>query len=78
MTLGIRPGALRLAADGMPARVYLVEHLGDSTIVNFQIDDLLLRMRSDRRPALSEGETVRLAFDPADAHLFDSGTGLRL
>ena len=78
VTLGIRPGALRLAADGMPARVYLVEHLGDSTIVNFQIDDLLLRMRSDKRPALSEGETVRLAFDPADAHLFDSETGLRL
>jgi ABC-type sugar transport system ATPase subunit len=78
VTLGIRPGALRLAADGMPARVYLVEHLGDSTIVNFQIDDLLLRMRSDKRPALREGDTVRLAFDPADAHLFDSGTGLRL
>jgi ABC-type sugar transport system ATPase subunit len=76
--LGVRPGALRLGSEGMPARVYLIEHLGDSTIVNFQIDDLLMKMRSDKRPALREGEEVRLTFDAADAHLFDAESGLRL
>jgi hypothetical protein len=50
--LGVRPGALRLPAEGMAARGYLVEYLGDSTIVNFQIGDLILRMRTDRSPDL--------------------------
>ena len=37
-----------------------------------------MKMRSDKRPALREGEEVRLTFDAADAHVFDAETGLRL
>jgi multiple sugar transport system ATP-binding protein len=76
--LGVRPGALRLGAEGVPARVYLVEHLGDSTIVNLHVDDVLVKLRTDRPPPLSEGQEVRLSFDPADAHLFDEATGRRI
>jgi ABC-type sugar transport system ATPase subunit len=76
--LGVRPGALRLGAEGVPARVYLVEHLGDSTIVNLQVEDVLVKLRTDRPPPLSEGQGVRLSFDPADAHLFDEATGRRI
>ena len=78
VTLGVRPGALRLGAQGVPARVYLVEHLGDSTVVNLQVEDVLVRLRTDRPPQLAEGQVVRLSFDAADAHLFDETTGRRL
>jgi ABC-type sugar transport system ATPase subunit len=76
--LGVRPGALRLSAEGIPARVYLVEHLGDSTLINFQIGDQIVKMRTDQRPGLREGESVHLSFAPEDAHLFAPETGLRL
>jgi multiple sugar transport system ATP-binding protein len=76
--LGIRPGALRFGAEGVPARVYLVEHLGDSTIVNLLVGDVLVKLRTDRPPRLSEGENVRLTFAPEDIHLFDEASGLRL
>jgi multiple sugar transport system ATP-binding protein len=75
---GVRPGALRLGAQGLRARVYLVEHLGDSTIVNLLIDDILVKVRTDKPPTLAEGESVGLAFDAADIHLFDEATGMRL
>jgi multiple sugar transport system ATP-binding protein len=78
VTLGVRPGALRLGAQGVPARVYLVEHLGDSTIVNLHVEDVLVKLRMDRPPQLAEGQDVRLSFDVADAHLFDETTGRRL
>ena len=76
--LGVRPGALRFGSEGLPARVYLVEHLGDSTIVNLQVEDVLVKLRTDKPPRLAEGESVHLSFDPEDAHLFDEKTGLRL
>jgi ABC-type sugar transport system ATPase subunit len=75
---GVRPGALRLGNQGLRARVYLVEHLGDSTIVNLQIDDILVKVRTGKPPTLAEGDSVGLAFDAADIHLFDEKTGLRL
>jgi multiple sugar transport system ATP-binding protein len=78
VVFGVRPGALRLGAQGLRARVYLVEHLGDSTIVNLQIDDILVKVRTDKPPTLAEGESIGLAFDAADIHLFDEATGMRL
>ena len=32
--LGVRPGDLRIAADGLPAHVERIEDLGDSAIVS--------------------------------------------
>jgi ABC-type sugar transport system ATPase subunit len=77
-TLGLRPAALRLGASGIPARVYLVEHLGDDRIVNLEAAGRVLKMRTDARTRVAEGEQVHVAFDPADAHLFDAATGQRI
>jgi ABC-type sugar transport system ATPase subunit len=77
-TLGLRPAALRLGASGIPARVYLVEHLGDDRIVNLEAAGRALKMRTDARTRVAEGEQVHVAFDPADAHLFDAATGQRI
>jgi ABC-type sugar transport system ATPase subunit len=39
VTVGLRPGALSFASDGIPGRVELVEDLGDSSIVNVEVGD---------------------------------------
>ena len=78
VVVGIRPGAVRLAQDGVPAHVYLVEDLGESVIVDLQVGDAIVKMRCERRPAAREGDEVRLALDPRALHLFDAADGTRL
>lgn len=78
VTLGVRPGDLRLATDGLAARVEFVEDFGDSSIVNLEIAGQRVKLRAGELPNVGEGENVRVAFDPAAAHLFDRTTGDRL
>ena len=77
VTLGLRPGAIRIAASGIPARVYLVEDLGDATIVDVHVDEKLIKMRAGQRPDVREGDEIKLAFAAEAVHLFDPASGLR-
>ena len=78
VTVGVRPGAVHFAPEsGLPARIELVEDLGDSAIVDLTTGHTPIKMRIDRRPAQREGETVQLAFEPGSVHLFDPLTGAR-
>ena len=77
VTVGVRPGALRFSDSGIPGRVYLVEDLGETTIVDVEVGDRLVKVRSEGRPLVREGDAVRLTF-PLDAiHLFDRRSGQR-
>ncbi|HEV8097444.1 MAG TPA: ABC transporter ATP-binding protein [Burkholderiales bacterium] len=76
--LGIRPGAIRLEASGIPAQVYLVEQLGENAIVDLHVGETLVRVRVDRRVRVREGDTVHLAFSTEDLHVFDAATRQRL
>jgi ABC-type sugar transport system ATPase subunit len=78
VTLGIRPADWRIASEGIPARVEFVEDFGDSSIVNLELAGQRVKLRAGELPALQEGEGVKLAFNPAAAHLFDRATGQRL
>jgi ABC-type sugar transport system ATPase subunit len=78
VTLGIRPGDLRLGTTGIPARVEFVEDFGDSSIVNLEAAGQRVKLRAGELPPVREGEAVRLSFDPAAAHLFDRATGNRI
>ncbi|HZF85655.1 MAG TPA: ABC transporter ATP-binding protein [Burkholderiaceae bacterium] len=79
VVLGVRPGDLRLAADGIPARVDFVEDLGDALIVNLTIGEQRAKLKTDPNGApLAEGQAVHLAFAPEAAHLFDRASGQRL
>ncbi|MEO5701410.1 MAG: ABC transporter ATP-binding protein [Casimicrobiaceae bacterium] len=77
VTLGVRPSALRLADAGIPAKVDLVENLGDSSILDLQVDDAIVKMRSEGRASAHEGDVVHLSFAPDTVHLFDVTTGVR-
>ena len=77
VTLGVRPAALRIAPAGVPARVYLIEDLGDTTIVDLDVAGQVIKLRTDHRPNIREGDNVHVAF-PSDAlHLFDRDSGAR-
>jgi ABC-type sugar transport system ATPase subunit len=77
VTLGIRPGDLRLQTQGLAARVLFVEELGDHTIYNVQAGPMRLKVKVTGLPLVNEGDTVHLGFDPEAAHLFDPA-GIRL
>jgi ABC-type sugar transport system ATPase subunit len=78
VTVGVRPGAFRIDDRGMPGRVYLVEDLGEHSIVDVQVGEHLVKVRMPHRPALREGEAVQLGFAESAVHLFDRASGLRL
>lgn len=76
--LGVRPADLRLDAGGIPATVELVEELGDNTIVNLQAGVHRLKLKTEGAANVQEASTVRVAFAPERAHLFDRASGERL
>ena len=80
VVLGVRPGDLRLATDGLPAVVERVEDLGDATIVSAVAEHSgsTLRLKSDRPLELAEGDRIALAVAPGSAHLFDAASGARI
>jgi ABC-type sugar transport system ATPase subunit len=78
VVLGVRPGDLRIATEGMPAQVEFIEDLGDSVIVLLRLAGQQVKVKTEHSGALEEGQQVFLSFDAAAAHLFDHDSGLRL
>jgi ABC-type sugar transport system ATPase subunit len=76
--VGLRPGALAFSATGMPGRVDLIEDLGDSSIVNVELGGQVVKVRTQHRPGVREGQAVHLQFDVSALHLFDRDSGARL
>ncbi|MDE1149732.1 MAG: sn-glycerol-3-phosphate ABC transporter ATP-binding protein UgpC [Azospirillaceae bacterium] len=84
VTVGLRPERLHLAnpAEGIPARIDLVEPTGLGQVVHLNLGadgagQPLKLFTTDRHP-LSAGEGVGLTFRPEDLLLFDPATGARL
>jgi multiple sugar transport system ATP-binding protein len=82
LLVGLRPEALRLAGDGIAARVEAVEVLGADAYVFCSAEiggaETRITARADAREAPGRGEAVRLVAESCDAHLFDPGSGERL
>ena len=75
--VGLRPEHLRLvdAAQGVPARVELAEHLGDSSIIHLRVDgiDTLLSAKVGAgNHRVEAGQSVGLAPDAAWTLAFDA------
>jgi ABC-type sugar transport system ATPase subunit len=78
VVVGIRPSALRLAADGLKARVDLVEDLGDAAILDLDCAGTTMRMRVGDENIPREGDAIAMTARPNDIHLFDPTTRKRL
>ena len=77
VTLGVRPAALRIASKKMPSRVYLIEDLGDTTIVDLDVAGHIVKLRTEARPHVREGDNVHVAFASDACHLFERDSGAR-
>ena len=75
---GFRPEHLRIAQDGVPAEVVVVEPTGSETQVMLKLggSDIVAVFRD--RIAARPGETIKIAPDLASVHLFDVESGQRL
>ena len=82
ITLGVRPEAIDLSTtprDGyLPATVHIVEPLGSHDIVDVQMGDHTLRVRTRSGVVAAIGGPVWLHLDAARVHLFDTDTGKTL
>ncbi|OSP55768.1 ABC transporter ATP-binding protein [Pseudoruegeria sp. SK021] len=79
LVYGIRPEHFTLAADGgIEAEVVVVEPMGSETQVTMRIAGQNVFGTFRERVLALPGSRLTLNVDPADTHLFDAETGLRL
>jgi multiple sugar transport system ATP-binding protein len=80
--LGLRPEALEVGSEGVPAQVEVVEEFGADAFVfaTAQIGGKATRLvaRTEARRAPTQGERIFLRVKPEEAHVFDADTGERL
>jgi ABC-type sugar transport system ATPase subunit len=76
--VGIRPGAVRIAASGIPATVELVEDLGDTAILDLDCGGTFIRARVSDGDIPREGAALSITARAQDIHLFDRTTRRRL
>src|SRR5205814_1396254 len=76
VVLGLRPEALEVGLEGLPARVEVVEEFGADAFVfsSAQIggEETRLVARTEARRAPAQGERIFLRVKPEEAHLFDA------
>jgi ABC-type sugar transport system ATPase subunit len=77
VTLGIRPDRLKIDPEGVPAKLYLSENLGETRLLNLYIGEHLVKVRTSE-PGRRDGETVPIWFDAESVHLFDADSGRRI
>jgi sn-glycerol 3-phosphate transport system ATP-binding protein len=77
LLLGVRPENVRLAAQGLAARVETVEYLGADSIVTCRAGTEPITARLPGQVNLARGSEAKLAWDPEAVHLFDAASGLR-
>jgi multiple sugar transport system ATP-binding protein len=75
---GIRPEHFRLAEEGLPAVVHVVEPTGSETQVIAHAGEAKMVCAFRDRIRAQPGETIRIMPDPASVHLFDEETGHRI
>lgn len=81
--VGIRPFYLgishsRSESHTVPAEVFVVEPMGDTTVVSVNAGATRLQVVTDSPAAVKGGDAVWLSLDPAHILLFDKQTGLRI
>jgi multiple sugar transport system ATP-binding protein len=75
---GIRPEHIRLADDGIPVQVVVVEPTGSETQVVVRAGGAELTCVFRERIAARPGETIRVTPEVGLTHLFDTDGGARL
>ena len=67
---GLRPEELSVGDNGLPAQVVHAEYLGADTVLQCRVGDATVLARLPGRVLPPPGTALRLAFDPAQIHVF--------
>ncbi len=79
LTLGVRPEHIGLLqSGGVAAEVTNAEYHGADTILTARVGHESLLLRAPGQHRLGSGAAVRLGWDPASVHVFDSASGMRV
>jgi multiple sugar transport system ATP-binding protein len=78
VTVGIRPGDVRIDGEGLPTTVYLTELLGEAMIVNLRFGAQLIKARLLEKRHFRDGDEVRIGLNLANVQLFDRASGERI
>ena len=78
VTYGLRPEAASFAAEGLAGEITMLEPTGPETYASVRTAAGLLVVRVPGKVTQQVGETVRLAWRSADAHLFGGETQARI
>src|SRR5690606_25394390 len=82
VTLGIRPGAVRIVPEGTPGAFAAVaerdEFHGETRLLGLRCGTQSLLAAVPATVRIAEGERLWVSFDETALHLFDRGSGLRL
>ena len=78
LSLGVRPEDMTIAdSEGLPAVVRGVEYLGADSIVDCQVGDQIMAVRSQGRIQVESGTRVGLTWPPESEHYFHTSSGQR-
>jgi ABC-type sugar transport system ATPase subunit len=78
IVIGIRPSHVHLSGTGLPGRLLLSENLGESMLLNLDVDGQIVKLRLPAVRRFSEGEMLHLTFDPEHVHFFDPQSRKRI
>lgn len=83
VAVGFRPEEVEVstgkaAGDGLKARVYAVEPLGEETILDLAVSDCIVRAMVSSEFLVETGENVVFRVPPEQVNLFDTATGKNL
>ncbi len=75
---GVRPEDLRLADQGIAARVVVIEPTGAETQLMLRTADTDITLTTRDRVSVAPGDTVHLQIEPGKLHCFDAETEMSL
>jgi ABC-type sugar transport system ATPase subunit len=78
IVIGVRPSHIHLSDTGLPARLLLSENLGESMLLNLDLDGQIVKLRLSEVRRFTDGDTLRLAFNPNFVHFFDPQSRKRI
>ena len=76
VSIGVRPHAVQLVPEGLPASVTVNQWLGDQSHIAADFAGGSLVAVEHRRAAVHPGERIAIAFAPEDLHFFDVESGV--
>ena len=77
-TYGIRPEHIRIAANGIPVKVDVVEPTGSEIMVVGKIGSQEISCLFRERLSIKPNDTIKVSIDPGTSHLFDTASGARI